>query len=144
MRKPKPFIPGRWPLRNFSPYEMQCRCPQDCDYKAERFLAAGQRIPLHPALVKVLNHVRKVCGYPLTLTSALRCPKHEAEASKPKPGTGSHCCGMAVDIFWGNWSGEKKLAFLRILTGTKGVGGLGVGPSFVHVDVKHPRVWGYQ
>jgi len=118
-------------------------------------------------LPQLLEAARLTLGRPIYVTSGCRCAKHnEAEGGKP---TSAHTRGAAADLrisgglqrwetlvalivgaLWmmGMLRSQPWLALARLRTVVRG---LGVGPTFVHVDVdeqladdgKRPAAWGY-
>jgi uncharacterized protein YcbK (DUF882 family) len=83
----------------------------------------------------------------VNISSGFRCTKHQEDIKKdPKfetaKGTSSHELGMAADVNCGFFSG-KLLAELARKAGFQNIG---VGRSFIHVDVRPggPREWGYK
>ena len=122
--------------QHFTVREIACKC---CGLVA-----------LAPQFISELECLREEFGFPITLTSACRCPSHnESEGGRkgsfhltdnPKYGVNGTC---AVDIYWGNWSVYYKRKLLRIAK--KQGWSLGKANSFCHVDkrVKYtnkPRV----
>ena len=117
--------------RYFTSAELACRC--------------GQCEPgIQPEFVVWLDRLREAVGRPLKLTSAYRCPAHDAAVG----GNGPHTTGLAVDI-------EAVLAVTRhsVVTAALALGahGVGVAKTFVHIDrirpggLQYPRpaLWTY-
>lgn len=94
-----------------------------------------------PDFVYALDQLRKSCGFPFTITSGYRSPKHSKEASKPNGG-GSHTKGWAADIKVNNGSERYKIVEEAL---KQGFSGIGVANSFVHVDLRPsaPVMWTY-
>tara|TARA_R110002033_G_scaffold76393_1_gene128077 strand:- start:1157 stop:1561 length:405 start_codon:yes stop_codon:yes gene_type:complete len=70
----------RWP--NFSFTEMACQETGECR--------------IDETMMDRLQQLRDNYGFPLTITSGYRSPRHSIEAAKETPGT--HAKGRAVDI----------------------------------------------
>ena len=98
-----------------------------------------------------LERLRKDFGAPLKLSSAYRCPAHNAKISKTGE-TGPHTTGRAFDVVC---SADAASRVLRIAI-FHGFTGLGVSQKgdhasrFIHVDDilgspihARPRVWSY-
>jgi zinc D-Ala-D-Ala carboxypeptidase len=98
-----------------------------------------------------LESLRIEYEHPMMLTSAYRCPEHNAKISSTGIG-GPHTTGKAVDI---QVCGESayKLIRLAIKHGFTGIGLCQKGPyeeRFVHLDTltkedgaPRPRIWTY-
>ena len=126
----------QWP--HFSQSELSCHCP------------CGQ-MEMDPDFMERLELLRVAFDKPMKVTSAFRCPNHNAQVSKTGF-TGPHVTGKSVDIAV---SGQDAfdllaLAFLHHFTG------LGIsqkGPHnkrFIHLDTiengpgrPRPTVWSY-
>ena len=120
---------------HFSHAELQCRC------------GCG-RAPMDPDFMRRLETVRMSYGKPMVVTSAYRCPVHNASVSSTGS-TGPHTTGRAIDI---QCAGHDAHALLRIALreGMTGVGIRQTGPHsgrFIHLDdlsgANRPWVWGY-
>ena len=70
---------NRWP--NFALAEMSCQETGEC--------------AMDKATMDRLQLLRSHLGFPLTITSGYRSPRHSIEAAKAAPGT--HAKGRAVD-----------------------------------------------
>lgn len=93
--------------------------------------------------MKKLVLIRKLCGFPLRITSGYRCPDHPIEKAKGHH-RGPHATGKAVDIAI---SGENAITFLKHAL-EHGMTGIGVNQRsaqvrFIHVDQLAPRIWSY-
>lgn len=117
--------------QNFSTKELRCKCkhcrgevPSQIDQEA----------------LYALQRVRVQFGKAMILNSAYRCPLHEDEAKKEKPGT--HNKGTAFDIRvpWGR-DRAKLLDLLR----KEGFNAFGFANTFIHADFNRPvgTTWGY-
>jgi uncharacterized protein YcbK (DUF882 family) len=101
--------------------------------------------------LRELEILRIWWGRPLTLSSAFRCPAHNARVSKTGE-SGPHTKGLAVDVLV---SGQDAFRFLKyaIASGFPGIGINQAGPMgsrYIHIDMcedsaefKRPRVWTY-
>ena len=98
-----------------------------------------------------LDVLRAAFGRPLALSSAYRCPAHNAAVSKTGE-RGPHTTGKAVDILA---HGPDAVTLLR-LASQQGFTGIGVsqrgfsGSRFLHVDMlsasegfPRPNLWSY-
>lgn len=120
-----------WP--HFADAELNCRC------------CGAHRMA--PGFMARLERLRVAFGKPLALTSAYRCPEHNAAVSGTGR-SGPHTTGQAVDI--PVKGGEvRTLIALAIAHGFTGIGLKQKGPHagrFVHLDdlpdgPGRPRPW---
>ena len=90
--------------------------------------------------LEMLDELRGRCGFPFTITSGYRAPKHSIEALKGKPGT--HTQGIAADIKAISGS-ERHIILANAFD--MGFGGIGVAKTFIHVDNRDttPVAWTY-
>jgi|TARA_B110000240_G_C13323682_1_gene378241 zinc D-Ala-D-Ala carboxypeptidase len=121
-------------MNYFTPEELQCQHTGDHGIQPE-FLAK-------------LNAIRHECGFPFTITSGYRAPKHPIEARKTTPG--AHATGRAVDI---GVRGNRALQIIEVAL-KHGITGVGVnqkgGARFIHLDdleptghFPRPTIWSY-
>lgn len=101
--------------------------------------------------LKRLELLRNAYRAPMVLTSAYRCPKHNAEVSKTGL-TGPHTTGRAVDVLC---SGADAMRLFRLALefGFTGFGVHQKGPAegrYLHLDdilgapaIPRPRLWSY-
>lgn len=93
--------------------------------------------------------LRRSLGFPMAVTSAARCPDHNAKVSGTGR-TGPHTTGRAIDLAV---SGSKAYALVSSAT-FMGFSGIGVqqkgGGRFIHLDdlpnapgQPRPTVWSY-
>ncbi|WP_173361576.1 D-Ala-D-Ala carboxypeptidase family metallohydrolase [Magnetococcus marinus] len=125
-----------WP--HFSHTELECHC------------GCGSQ-EMDPEFMERLEDLRGAYDKPMPVTSAYRCPNHNASVSKTGP-SGPHTTGMAVDI---QVAGEDahKLMTLALYHGFTGVGVRQRGPHqarFLHLDTleadtnrPRPTIWSY-
>ncbi len=95
---------------------------------------SGHRLAIHPRLVEMLLLISQAYdGRPIGLVSGFR------EAGRKTRKTSYHVKGMAADIALRG----VKVHDLRNTAVRLGAGGVGVYPTFVHVDVRsdHPYRW---
>tara|TARA_R110000803_G_scaffold70908_2_gene133908 strand:- start:1397 stop:1741 length:345 start_codon:yes stop_codon:yes gene_type:complete len=91
------------------------------------------------AFVTLLDDLRGRCGFPFVITSGYRSPFHTIEASKNIPGY--HTKGIAADIAMNNSSQRFILVDWAM---SLGFSGIGIGPSFVHLDTREDKLmWVY-
>lgn len=121
---------SRYP--NFSEAEMRCKC---CGVAA-----------MDPAFLEWLQALRNRLNFPLPISSAYRCPKHNAAVSS-SGSSGAHTTGRAVDIAV---SGPRALHVVHAALdmGCKRVGIQQKGGGrFVHLDLSpehpSPALWSY-
>lgn len=120
---------------NFTRDELTCRC------------GCGM-LPAQDFMDKV-QKLRERFDRPLRVTSAARCPSHNARVSKTGA-TGPHTTGRAIDL---GVSGTDAYMLLNLAL-AEGFSGIGVnqvgGSRFIHLDdlpnsptTPRPWVWSY-
>lgn len=121
---------------DFAAYELSCRC--GCGLlPAQDFMDKVQR-------------VRDAYGRPMRVSSAARCPEHNAKVSATRSLTGPHTTGRAIDIS----VTHKDAHRLLVIAVAQGFTGIGVnqkgGARFLHLDdlpeapgQPRPHVWSY-
>ena len=104
----------------------------DCQYTGEN--------KMNPEFLEKLDKLREICGFPFVITSGYRSPDHPIEAAKDSPGT--HSQGIAADIAMASSANRYKLINYAFQQGFTGVG---VAPSFIHLDIRDtvPVLWTY-
>jgi len=104
------------PPNYFKPEEFQCPC-------------CGKGT-VDPALKAMLNTARGLAGVPFVLTSAYRCPKHNAKVGGSP--TSSHLKGFAVDI-----STPDSTTRFAVLCGLikAGFTRMEFGLNYIHADI---------
>jgi zinc D-Ala-D-Ala carboxypeptidase len=121
----------------FSERELACKCGCGC----------GQD-DMDEAYMAQLVFFRKAYGKPMILSSAFRCPRHNARVSSTGA-DGPHTTGRAVDILISGSAAHAlvKLAFSLDFTG---IGVRQNGPHaarFIHLDTLdgpvRPWIWTY-
>lgn len=89
---------------------------------------------MQPDFLALLDRVRESAGIPLVLNSAYRTVPYEK--SKGRPGTSSHCLGIAVDIRCNTSANRYKIVRAAIKCG---VPRIGIGKTFVHLDTDYNK-----
>ena len=102
---------------HFGSDELTCKC--GCGF-----------LVVNPILIRLLEGIRVKYGRPVTVLSGCRCPSHNAEVGGA--GDSQHLYGTAADI---QISGITPQAIANIADGL-GADGVGVYPTFTHVDVR--------
>tara|TARA_R110000824_G_scaffold100352_2_gene238654 strand:+ start:1551 stop:2009 length:459 start_codon:yes stop_codon:yes gene_type:complete len=131
------MTPGKW----FKADEFKCNCGK-CGLNT-----------VHPELIKILDKAREHLGVPLRINSGVRCgPDHHdyngqiGGASQSLhlpygiPGS-NDLMGFAADVTYADGSRKSALNMVRLWMTLENVGrpiglGLGLYPTFVHVDVR--------
>ncbi len=120
--------------------ELKCKCG-DCESTGDE---------MQPEFMRYITFLRRKCNFPFIVTSAYRCPKHNASVSKGK--YGAHTLGQAMDI---KVKGELAIRLLRFATEYPqyftGIGIKQNGHSrFIHIDnvkdnekIPRPAIWSY-
>lgn len=115
--------------RNFDRSEFACRC--GCGFA-----------DIDLSFVEKLQAVRDRIGMAMYINSGCRCEKHNAEEGGVKHS--AHMRGLAADIK--TEDGELRFKLLAAAL-AEGFERIGIGKTFVHLDVDHelphPRVWPY-
>ena len=91
--------------------------------------------------MKFLDEAREKAGIPFVISSAYRTVEHELQ--RGRPGTSSHCKGIAVDIKC--WSSVNRLKIVKALIECGAVR-IGIHPKFIHVDLDYTKpqcIWLY-
>jgi zinc D-Ala-D-Ala carboxypeptidase len=110
--------------RNFNRSEFACK-GEDC---------CGHSAPVHPDLVEALQALRDRIGKPLSITSGFRCNRHNQAISGEDHSF--HTLGMAADVACPDGIGPEELAALADGIELFHQGGIGIYPSWVHLDVR--------
>tara|TARA_R110000796_G_scaffold21706_1_gene63792 strand:+ start:2946 stop:3299 length:354 start_codon:yes stop_codon:yes gene_type:complete len=97
---------------------------------------------MDPVLLEMLDHTRMLYGKPINISSGYRTIAHNKEVGGVP--TSSHLLGLAVDIRCAN--SRERFDLINVLL-KKGFNRIGVGSTFIHVDIdldKSPNViWTY-
>ena len=107
---------------NFDSSEFECKC--GCGFD-----------DVHPELVEVLQEMRDDIGEPITITSACRCPEHNANVGGSK--RSQHLNGTAADIVVKGCTPSYIYEYLDNKYPDKY--GIGKYNSFTHIDVRSKR-----
>lgn len=93
-------------------------------------------------LLTMLDQFREIYGQPVTISSAYRSVEHEK--SKGRPGTSSHCKGLAVDIYCIGDQTRFDMLNAALFAGFRRIG---VGATFLHLDIDPDKtqdcIWTY-
>lgn len=112
--------------RNFTKAEMECKC--GCGFvPSADFMGA-------------LQDLRDRWGKSMKITSAARCPKHNATVGGVADS--KHMKGIAVDVALDS---VDRWAFVKLAM-EQGWQGIGIAASFIHIDRRPPvesRIWHY-
>lgn len=90
---------------------------------------------IHPELVTVLQKVRTHFARPVTINSAYRTPSHNKKVGGET--FSRHQYGTAADIVVTGVAPKKVAAFVETLL--PGKGGIGIYPTFTHVDTRQKK-----
>ena len=92
---------------------------------------------INPRLVEVLENLRQLCGSPLELSCAYRCPEHNANVGGVS--NSQHVFGIAADVQTPEGLTPEQL---YVLAERAGADGIGLYEWGVHVDVRgYPARW---
>jgi uncharacterized protein YcbK (DUF882 family) len=107
-----------------------------------RDLHAGAPGPLPELLVDMLSALQEQWSHtrPLIVRSGYRTPSTNASIEGAAPGS-LHMAGRAVDLTVPGLSNDAVAMAVWSLSRRLGFLGLGVYPSFVHMDIGPQRVW---
>lgn len=124
---------SRW--QYFSAEELQCRCCGAMEMDGE--------------FMRQVVALRRQLGFPFPVTSAYRCPAHNAVVSSTGP-SGPHTTGKAIDI---TVSGRDAMRLLQAALNTHYFTGIGINQRgngrFIHLDAlkgpeyPRPTIWTY-
>lgn len=88
-------------------------------------------------IVKLCNEIQNEVGGSLTINSGYRCKTHNSSVGGKS--NSQHLLGNAADISCSNIPNLKKVC-KRMQAASK-IGGLGLYPTFVHIDIGSHRSW---
>lgn len=111
---------------HFNSNEFDCKNHKCCDETI-----------IDSELVAILEKIRGHFGKPVRINSAYRCAKHNKEVGGSN--NSYHLKGMAADI---RISGVKPIEIAKYAE-SAGVKGIGLYPSFVHVDTRDKKSFWY-
>ena len=109
-------------IKYFKPEEFQCKC--GCKTNG-----------ISHELVEILEKVREHFGKPVTVTSGVRCPTHNARVGGVS--NSQHIYKTAADFVVSGVAPRTVANYLETLL--PNTGGIGVYSSFVHVDVRKTK-----
>lgn len=89
------------------------------------------------SLIARLDRARHIAGFPLVVTSGVRCPEHNAKSGGVADS--AHVSGLAADIACTSSAQRFKLMQALFLAGFDRIG---VASSFVHADVDERKPQG--
>ena len=121
-----------WASKHFRAKEFECQC------------GVCARQVMDDKLIAMLDEVRDLVGLPIKVTSGFRCANRQDALRKQgletTAGKSSHENGQAADLACADMAALGKACLLVF-----GKHSVGLGPSFIHVDVRTggPRRWGY-
>ena len=84
---------------------------------------------MDPEVVSDLDDAREDAGVPFVVTSAYRCPEHNAEVGGVS--SSSHVRGYAVDVECNGSRSRHKIVSALL---NKGFNRIGIAKEFVHAD----------
>lgn len=90
---------------------------------------------ISPELVTILQAIRSHFGQPITINSAYRTPSYNAKVGGAT--YSQHLYGMAVDIHVANVAPKTVAQYAEKLLGN--TGGIGIYPTFTHIDVREVK-----
>lgn len=96
-------------------------------------------------LIDILEKIREKTKCPIKITSGYRSPEKQddlrSKGYETASGISTHQVGAAVDIYTGKHTGEE----LEEIARSCGVKAVGVGKSFIHIDLRSDKVrrWTY-
>ena len=109
---------------HFIKEEFRCPCG-----KCPELLPSG-------ILITKLEEVRGFIRQPITITSGIRCKEHNKNVKGKRNST--HIYGYAVDISISN-SAQRFMITLAAMS--MGIRRIGIGDSFIHLDVAPEPDW---
>jgi uncharacterized protein YcbK (DUF882 family) len=110
--------------KNFSRSEFACKGQDCCEHSA----------PVHPELISALQELREKVMVPLTINSGFRCNRHNRAIGGAAQSF--HRLGMAADIACPKGMTPETLAQAAEAIPAFHEGGIGIYPSWVHLDVR--------
>lgn len=104
----------------------------------------GSGANMKPELVVMLEALRRLMNKPFRINSGFRTPEHNGEAGGATHS--AHMDGEAVDISTSGWTKAERIDLI-LYARKLGFTGIGVGSSFIHIDMKargHLASWIYR
>ena len=93
----------------------------------------GRSSPMSETLLRALDKLRDLCGCPIVVTSGFRCNTHNKVIKGAEDSL--HTYGMAADIKCPGHTPEWLAVHVRKIPEFYD-GGIGMYPTWVHVDVR--------
>ena len=106
----------------FRPEEFTCRCGRYCD---------GHPARMQEGVVRAADQVRRHFGAPATVSSGLRCPRHNREVGGVS--NSRHLQGKAVDFCIRGKSAREVLAYVKTLPQIRYC--YAINDRFIHMDI---------
>ncbi|WP_028315171.1 YcbK family protein [Desulfatibacillum aliphaticivorans] len=110
--------------KNFSRSEFACKGTNCCGHSA----------PIQPELISALQALRDQVSLPLSITSGFRCNHHNESVGGAAQSF--HTLGMAADVDCSDGLTAEDLARAAETIPAFQQGGIGIYPSWVHLDVR--------
>ena len=110
--------------KNFSRSEFACKGTNCCGHSA----------PVQPELISALQALRNQLNLPLSITSGFRCNRHNESVGGAA--RSFHTLGMAADVACPDGLTAEDLARAAETIPAFQQGGIGIYPSWVHLDVR--------
>ena len=110
--------------KNFSRSEFACKGTNCCGHSA----------PIQPELISALQALRDQLNLPLSITSGFRCNRHNESVGGAT--RSFHTLGMAADVACPDGMTAEDLAQAAETIPAFQQGGIGIYPSWVHLDVR--------
>jgi len=110
--------------KNFSRSEFACKGTNCCGHSA----------PVQPELISALQALRNQLNLPLSITSGFRCNRHNESVGGAA--RSFHTLGMAADVACPEGMTAEDLAQAAEIIPAFQQGGIGIYPSWVHLDVR--------
>ncbi len=110
--------------KNFSRSEFACKGTNCCGHSA----------PVQPELIYALQALRDQLNLPLSITSGFRCNRHNESVGGAD--RSFHTLGMAADVACPDGMKAEDLAQAAEAIAAFQQGGIGIYPSWVHLDVR--------
>lgn len=85
---------------------------------------------VHPALLKLLDDLRREAGIPIVLLCVYRSRQHDLDHGRS--GNSAHTLGLGVDILCRTTANRFKIVAASIKLG---VDRIGIGTTFIHIDI---------
>lgn len=117
---------GKKVSSHFNSNEFDCKGHECCDETI-----------IDSELIDILEKVRNHFNKPLRINSGYRCADHNADSKGAK--NSLHTKGMAADV---RISGVKPIEIAKYAE-SAGVKGIGLYPSFVHLDTREKKSFWY-